>query len=269
MSRTRPMSWSSIRGVRGGVSVRRGNYASASKYRRRAKYASGRSYSKKIMVLKTDGELKGVDTEVGTVIGGAVLSTTNTNGDAVVLNLIQTGNGSWNRVGKKALLQSLRLFGTINWEYYPLAPANAVQSNAVRMVVVWDKQPSSGAIPTYDTIFGTTDQSGTESTDYLDPVRYDNTGRFSVLKDCKIPFTPQAYGLPGTASELTVTVMVDEFVKLKGRETIFSGQSVPMTIADISTGALYVFFRSKYTGGDGENQIQLGNDFKARLRYTD
>jgi len=248
--------------------VRRGNYLSAKKYNRRRMYASGRSYSKKIMVLKTDGELKGVDTEVGSAVNN-ILSTTNTNGDAVVLNLIQTGNGSWNRVGKKAVLKSLRLYGTINWSYYPLAPANAVQSNAVRMVVVWDKQPSSGSIPTYDTIFGTTDQSGTESTDYLDGVRYDNTGRFSVLKDCKIAFTPQAYGLPGTASYLTVTEMVDEFVKLKGRETIFSGQSTPMTIADISTGALYVYFRAKYAGGDGENDVSIGNDFKARLRYTD
>jgi len=269
MSRTRPVSWSAIRGVRGGVSVRRGSYMAASKSRRRGKYAAGRSgYSPKIMVLKTDGELKGVDTEVGSAID-AILSTTNTNGDAVVLNLIQTGNGSWNRVGKKAILQSLRLFGTLNWEYYPIAPTQAVLANAVRMVVVWDKQPSSGAIPTYDTIFGTTDQAGTESTDFLDPVRYDNTGRFSVLKDCKLAFTPQAYGATGSASLLTVSVMVDEFVKLKGRETIFSGQSTPMTIADISTGALYVFFRSKYLAGDGENQVRVGNDFKARLRYTD
>jgi len=248
--------------------VRRGNYLSAKKYNRRRMYASGRSYSKKIMVLKTDGELKGVDTEIGSVIG-SVINTTNTNGDAVVLNLIQTGNGSWNRVGKKAILQSLRLFGTLNWKYYPTAPTNGVLANAARMVVVWDKQPSSGAIPTYDTIFGTTDQAGTESTDYLDPVRYDNTGRFSVLKDCKLAFTPQALGATGSASVLTVSVMIDEFVKLKGRETIFSGQSTPMTIADISTGALYVFFRSKYLANDGENQVEIGNDFKARLRYTD
>jgi len=118
-------------------------------------------------------------------------------------------------------------------------------------------------------LFGTTDQAGTESTDYLDPVRYDNTGRFSVLKDCKLAFTPQALGATGSASVLTVSVMIDEFIKLKGRETIFSGQSTPMTIADISTGALYVFFRSKYLANDGENQVELGNDFKARLRYTD
>ena len=45
--------------------------------------------------------------------------------------------------------------------------------NGVRAVLVWDKQPNNGAIPTFDTIFGQTSQAGVESASVMDhlPIR--------------------------------------------------------------------------------------------------
>lgn len=205
-------------------------------------------------------EVKGVDT---TFNEASVETATNTNGDAYVLNLIQQGNGSWNRVGRHVQLRSLRLKGVVGC--YSQLNANTYDANTMRMVVVWDKQPSGAAVPSFDDIFGHTDQSGTETTTFLDPLKYDNTGRFSVVMDKT--FTHNPCGPWGTGVKGRTEQPFDYFINLKNRQTIFSGQSTPMTIADISTGALYVYFRAKKETND-ESVWDVSSTL-ARLRYTD
>ena len=125
------------------------------------------------------GEKKGLDTVMD--IATPVLATSNTNGSSFVLNLIRSGAGSWNRVGRKVNLTSVRLRGRFVFIYDPEGTTLNVGSNAVRMVVVWDKQPSGNAMPAFDTIFGHTDQAGDEATTFTDAIRYDNMDRFSLL----------------------------------------------------------------------------------------
>jgi len=208
-------------------------------------------------------EKKGMDTELAV---NPVLATTNTNGAAFVLNLVQQGTGSWNRVGRKIYMTSARLRGQFTHFSAPNSETAGYEGNYVRMVVVYDKQPSGGAIPSFDTVFGTTDQSGSETTDILDPIKYDNMSRFRVLRDTVL--TSNVTAAPETAgSQWIAHYPFDEYIKLGKMETVFSGQSDPMTIADISTGALYVYFRA---------DIQTATDFmlvaqtaKSRLRYFD
>jgi len=201
-------------------------------------------------------ELKGVD---GTLDHSPVLATTNTNAGIVVVNCVQPGSGSWNRVGRKIRMRSLRCKGTA--VFNQLAAATSASSNIVRMVLVYDKQPSSGAIPTFDTIFGGTDQSGTESCTFKSNVRYDNTQRFSVLKDMT---TSADFFLSGALQDKVVNF--DFFINLKKLETVYSGQTVPCTIADISTGALYMIMRADASGVNKFSQIR---DSVFRLRYED
>lgn len=218
-------------------------------------------------------DLKGMDTLYNP---GTITNVLTSNADSFVLNLIQQGSGSWNRVGRSVRLKSVRIKGqaicNIN-----LATTSAafseVLSNTLRMTVVWDKQPS-GTLPTFNTIFGYTEQDGTEGVQMNSGLRYDNTGRFSVLLDKTIDGnSPASAGADVTSSSgfIQVRCSYDHYLKLGGRETIFSGQSAPMTIADISTGALYIIFRSKLesavSGSDGSNWTLL--DGQARLRYTD
>lgn len=212
-------------------------------------------------------EKKGMDTAISITGGNAIISTTNTNGDCFVLNLVQQGAGSWNRVGRKIKLRSLRLRGTLVNNYQT---GIATGHNIVRMVVVWDKQPSSGTIPTFDTVFGITSQAGTESSGILAPNRYDNMGRFLTLRDCSYAFNPETnfYDTVTPANKaVSQNIHFDEYLKLGGKETVFSGQTAPMTIADISTGALYVYFRAQ--ASTAAQFCELSDLSFARLRYTE
>lgn len=196
-----------------------------------------------------------------------IIATSDTNGNSFVLNLIRSGSASWNRVGRKVNLQTLRLRGRFVYTYDPAATTLDVGSNAVRMAVVWDKQPSGNDVPAFNDIFGHTDQAGDETTGFTDPVRYDNMDRFTLLRDNIIDLNPDLFVIGGTGNNSTKSFTFNEYIKLGGRECVYSGQSSPMTIDDISTGALYVFFRA-VTSSDQDNAVRLVDSI-ARLRYTD
>jgi len=212
------------------------------------------------------GELKGVDTAL--TIAGPVLSTTNTNGDAIVLNLIVPGTGSWNRIGRKIRMASVRLRGAAQHTYSPTATTLNLVDNSLRMVVVYDKNPNSGTIPTFDTIFGVTAPDGTESSNMYAPLRYDNTDRFTVvcdqIMDSDISATSMA---TGTGQQVTNVISFDKYVNLRGLTAQYSGQSSPQTIADISSGALYVYFRA--LNALATSGWLVASSSFARLRYMD
>jgi len=212
-------------------------------------------------------EKKGVDFPLAD--GNPIVSSTTSNASALCLNLVQAGAGSWNRVGRKIQPQSLRLRGEILWTLGKETTTLNYNGNTLRMVIVFDKQPSGNAIPTFDTVFGVTGQDGSETTTYLNSVKYDNMDRFSVLRDCVVNFEPPVYNnAAGTQNLVVVTRPFDEFLTLKGKETVYLGQSVPMTIADVSSGAIYVYFRAA-ANVNLQNQLQVGPNSTARLRYID
>lgn len=212
------------------------------------------------VVRAIESNKKGMDTDVSL---SPAISTTSTNASSFVLNLVQQGAGSWNRVGRKIVPKSLRIKGFANIASTPTFATGAAISNFLRMVVVWDKQPSGGAIPTFDSIFGITTQDGTESCpDITCPPRYDNMDRFRVLLDRCYGQDQTVVPAFGTGPNNQQLVPVDEYIKLSG-ECVYSGQSNPMTIADISSGALYLYFRAA-------NNLAAGTaafDGIARLRY--
>jgi len=209
---------------------------------------------------------KGVDTDVS-VASGNLINTTNTNGVAFVLNLIQAGTGSWNRVGRKAHLKSVRVKGLVSHTATPTATTANMLANFVRMVLVWDKQPSGAAVPSFDAIFGVTAQDGTESCpDIMCPPRYDNMDRFRIIRDKTVDMPICVVDSSGSLKNTQAIINVDEYVKLSDLECVYSGQSSPMTIADISTGALYLYFRA-YNNVSGQSVCAF--DGITRLRYTD
>lgn len=246
-------------------------YQPATKYRKAQRYIKSRvaqniatnrgAMITRPIVYRKSADVKGMDTSIGTVVQ-TLGSNTGTNTDIICMNLIQMGNGSWNRVGKKVCLKSLRLLGTVTLR--TISPNNS-ESNAFRMCVVWDKQPSGNTIPIFSEIFGRTVQNGAESSQIYDPIRYDNSGRFKILLERKYEMNIGYEAANGGSSNYIKHI--DEFLDLKNRETIFSGQSVPMTIADVSTGALYIVFRANIDSLVSE--ITVNDNFMSRLRYTD
>lgn len=211
------------------------------------------------------GEVKGLDTDL--TITTPIIATTNTNANAFVLNLIGQGTGSFNRVGKKARLVSVRLIGNAQYNLAPAATTLNTTNAILRMVVVWDKQPS-GVLPTFDTIFGTTIQDGTEASNVLAPLRYDNMDRFQVLRDERVSSNSGAVVTGGSGNIYAQYFPVDVFIPLRGRETTYNSTSVAPTIADVSTGGLYVFFRATASTDDSADWSIPANTF-ARLRYID
>lgn len=218
-------------------------------------------------VLRSCGELKGVDTGVLSAQIGVFLSTTNTNTGVAVINCVAPGSGSFNRVGRKIRMKSLRIRGAVealcdnNGDPAGTSPRGVV----IRMVVVYDKQPS-GVVPTYDTIFGHTTQAGTEIGNPLDPLRYDNTGRFRVLRDKVFTINPEYNPLAADAGIVTKRAF-DEYIDLKGLETVYSGQSATCTITDISSGALYLWVRKD--ANTTNTAANFNSDANSRLRYYD
>lgn len=145
--------------------------------------------------------------------------------------------------------------------------SGVIRNNNVRLTLVWDKQPSGAAIPLFNQIFGVTDQFGAEATpDYTCPPRYDNMNRFKVLKDFNVDLVANYVNPTGATPDYKPLAHVDTYISLKGLETVFSGQSNPCTIADISSGALYLIQRAHF---NGENVSKCESDLVARLRYVE
>lgn len=219
-------------------------------------------------------ELKGMDTVVNPT---TIAATTNTNADIFPLNLVQQGSGSWNRVGRTIRIKSVRIKGTLRTIISTppgdgAGEAGQLVSQTARLIVVWDKQPS-GTLPTFNTIFGYTEQDGTESVNILSALRFDNTGRFSVIGDKVIDMNATAADSnSGTQPYIELSHSFDHFAKLGGRETFFSGQSSPMTIADISSGALYFIVRARWEStilSYEAGAVSYLDNTVARIRYTD
>lgn len=224
------------------------------------------TYQKRQSAYVMPAEKKGMDTDQGAIVG-TVLSTLNTNAGIVVCNLIQAGTGSFNRIGRKSHGLSLRLWGVLQCFHASEATTGNYIANTLRQVVVWDKQPT-GTLPTFDSIFGVTDQGGTESTTFMDPLKYDNMDRFQILRDVKYDSEVMAQPNPdGTEKRLHNNFEYDIFINLGGRESVYSGNSSPMTISDISSGALYIIYRA--TGGTTVTQWNLSSNNNCRLRYND
>lgn len=203
---------------------------------------------------------KGVDTIVNS---GPVPIVPAGNQTFFLLNAIQTGAGSFNRVGRTTHLKSLRLKGVISCLW---GAAQAVWAgNVIRICVVWDAQANGTTIPTFTEIFGTTDGAGNESTQLMDPPTYDGMARFKLLLDRTIEVMPTS-SITGANTQAEYHAF-DYYIKLNNLLSNYASSNDPVTTADISTGALYLCYRAQVS--DAQTSVITVQNATARLRYTD
>lgn len=181
------------------------------------------------------------------------------------LNLCQQGTGIAQRDGNKISMKSLRL------RLAMIFAKAVVQANTtnVRVLVLYDRQPN-GAYPAINTILGESLQSNTIGTGTM----YSNLNpnffeRFRVLMDKQITLQPfDSTAVTGTSCTGTTdpsSFKIDEFLPLKDLETLYNGTANPLTIAQITTGALYIA-----TFGDAAAANQpWAITGTARLRFHD
>lgn len=216
-------------------------------------------------ILKSSGELKGLDVVLTLT---PVINTTGTNGSAFLLNGVDAGNGSTNRIGRKVHPKYFWIKGTANYQYRIASTTNNVVTSPLRMVVVWDKQPSSTSIPTFEEIFGISNSGGTETSHVFAPRRFDNMDRFTVLKDkmytVDINATPP---LGGSENEVLQSIILDEYITVpKSYETVYSGTG-SADITNISSGACYVYFRTEANAVT--SHWAVSSSTSSRYRFTD
>jgi len=185
------------------------------------------------------GELKYVDT--------LNASDTTAGGVLVLLNGLAPGTGASQRIGKKCHFRSMLL-------RYNLG-ANAAGATAfqgfTRIMVFLDTQ-SNATAPTVAQLLETVTASS--------PMNMDNRDRFKVLYDQGVPMS-QA---PTSSSDC-------RFIKIYKKmniTTIFNNGTAG-TVADITSGSIYLLSISEQAGAGAAPTAFPRYDFICRLRYDD
>lgn len=206
------------------------------------------------------GVSKGVDTDIDETVS----TTMSNNADIKVLNLIQAGTGSWNRVGRIVNMKSIRLRMQVQLSF--LATDVNTRARMFRYLIVYDRQPN-GTIPIKSDIIQYKNQSGNETGVWNGFLSYDNMERFTILKDHTIAINPppRTFDNTGAPKNIVDVEHYEECYLRLNHVTNYKSESTPMTITDISTGALYLV----YLADEDDTAILSVKNSVARLRYTD
>lgn len=131
-----------------------------------------------------------------------------------------------------------------------------------RLIVYYDSQPNIGA-PLITDLLANSNAGG--ATSALSEINLVNRERFKILRDKQI-LLPAVTNTSGVLTNLaypdtTGSLAINEFIKLKGLETIYNGTNGG-TIADITSGSIgFTVF------SDTEGQWNFV--WTSRLRYYD
>lgn len=184
------------------------------------------------------GELKYVD----------VFSTFQTfpdSGALFLLNGLAPGTGASQRIGKKALMKTLQFRGSVSANVFTTNPFQGI----VRFLWIYDKQ-SNATAPTVAQIL----ESSSSATSFMN---MDNRDRFVVLADKVMPID-QSGGHESAQVKL---------YKKCNLATIFNAGTAG-TIADITSGSIYLLIMSETGGGPLPDNLPLLT-FTSRIRYDD
>lgn len=223
--------------------------------------ASSRSAFRRSRVMSVSSgrpEIKVVDGLAATP--GANTLTLNTTGQITPVNLIASGSGFNNRIGRKIDMQSLHLNGVC------VQTGTATTTNDyARICIVYDRQ-TNGAIPNFSDIFTNYSQSSVTSSSAFSGINPDERERFVVLADFRLvlPATTVT-GQTGANDALAITSNINRFLKLGNLSTMYKGDTAPSVIGDIATGALYITTIGSFPAGTQGYQAVLS----WRLRYKD
>lgn len=186
------------------------------------------------------GELKYKDTSAATYVG-------DTTGSVTPLNLLAVGDDNTDRDGRQVHLHSIHVQGICR------AVDGQCATNFSRMMLVWDSQPNGGTASITDILVSSTSLSGTN---------LNNRERFTILRDRRIG----TGGIDSTATQTYAVSpgvhVINEYVKLKGIKTTYSGTTA--AIGSIATGALLLVTIGNMAAGGGS-----AFDLSTRLRFYD
>lgn len=185
---------------------------------------------------------------------------TYTNINVTLINGLREGTGENERIGKKVFWRSLYING-----YY--SHVLGVFTNDIcysRMIVLYDRSPNSSAVlPAVTDILRDVIYTSAVNTDYESGINIDYKDRYVILRDDRRMLPPVLATLGSSfATATNEDLKIKEYIKVN-LETQFSGDTAPMTITQINTGAIYLIFLSNFA-----TTVWTPN-VNCRFRYSD
>jgi len=184
-------------------------------------------------------QLKCVATEVPT----GIVSDARNVPHAIVVNLLESGVASYERIGETIRMDSLRFRFIYEANHSVVAgpaPINyLVHGMLVRTIVLYDKYPA-GVIQDFDEVFGCQDAAGVFYNSFAAFLRPDMRHRYRVLRDRidRFPLIPCPPQDPAWSQALIQRMVVEEYIPLHGLLARYSGASAAQ--GDQSYGRLMI-----------------------------
>lgn len=161
----------------------------------------------------------------------------NTTGSFTLIHAPVPGSDYTNRIGRKTIVKSLYIRGSVksegaNGPNQPAAPGTAAQ--LLRMIIFVDNQPN-GAVPVVADLLVSASPAS-----HLNP---NNRDRFKILCDKEFVLDPYINLNTANAAQYGACNQIKAVKKYKklNIETIFNAGTAG-TIADINSGAIYMFW---------------------------
>lgn len=223
-----------------------------------------RQVPKASMIRGTKTELKSVDIPETTVQiqAGSLGTVINT------VNTLVAGNQFYQRVGNEIRMKSLYINGEITPNF---TNAAGNLGEYCRIMVIYDNQTNK-ATPVFSDIILSITQAGATSSTAFDGINITNKKRFKVLMDERVVLP--VCGVAGasgsnvnqTYDQNNTKINISRYIKLGGLETTYITGGGAGTVADITTGGLYVFVLGTTTVA---NTVAYEFSYSTRLRYYD
>lgn len=224
---------------------------------RGAAYFRSANRTRRVLSGSGGAEIKLVD---GTAANpGRNILPLNSTGSITPVNLIASGSGFNNRIGRKIDMVSLHLHGLVSQTGVVVG-----FNDYVRICVIYDRQ-TNGILPAYSDIFRNYDQASATASSAFSDLNPDERERFAILADFRLTLpATAASGLNGSVDALQNSFNINRFIKLN-LSTMYKGDSAPSVIGDIATGSLYITTMGSVAAGSEAYQAPLS----WRLRYRD
>lgn len=167
------------------------------------------------------------------------------------------GSDMNNRIGRKIRIKSAYVRGYVGTQPALGAATNSTSAQCARMIIFTDNQPNGAAPAVTDLL---------NSADPCSHLNLNNRDRFVIHHDKEFVFDP--YTLVNTATQAQAAStnqirMVKKFKKIT-TEMVFNA-GVAGTIADINSGALYMF----WIGSTASGTTDVNAILSTRVRYWD
>lgn len=175
----------------------------------------------------------GVDTALGTNVG------------VYLINDIFMGDGNIRRKDGDINMKSVRVKVLLETVFRHEAILGNLKGQEIRVSVVYDKKPN-GSLPKFSDIFANMNNQGIKVTYFDSNVDYNNTDRFSVLRDEIITIMPAVADSVGTEDKLDQLTRRDWYLDLKKRKVRYKRNVTEGTIPEIVEGALYLVYKAKH-----------------------